>query len=162
MTLLRPANQCTEDKAMQYDFSLPRFDAFYISGTAPFYLQELLLVFRAIEAALIGMSDSNVIDTYSYITQYRPVLSALFSLVTKLTNTWFVTTSIPKYKQYPYHTLLTTMYRDSLKAHDAAILAISNRHLSTFIDTINKHSHVFDPDYLDITLNKIQSKYNVC
>ena len=50
---------------MQYDFSLPRFDNFYIYGIAPFYLQELLLVFRAIEAALIGMSDSNVIDTSS-------------------------------------------------------------------------------------------------
>ena len=58
--------------------------------------------------------------------------------------------------------LLTTMYRDSLKAHDAAILAISNRQLNTFIDAINKHSYVFGPDCLDITLNKIQSKYSVC
>lgn len=58
--------------------------------------------------------------------------------------------------------LFKAMYRDSLKVHDAAILAVSNRQLITFIDVVNSYSYVFDPDYLDITINKIQSKYGVC
>ena len=162
MTLLRPANQCTEDKGIQRDFSLPAISTLYLYNIAPFYLQELLLVFRAIEAALIGMPNSNILDTYSYINQYQQVLSALFSMVTKLTNTWFVTNNIPKYKQYPYHRLLKLMYRCSIKVHNAALLSVYCRQVTIFIDTINTHAYVFNPDCLDIALNKIQSKYNVC